>query len=325
MASQASPTVHGRRRSYELHSKPLMSSDPQVCNSPPDLVFVQEFAPDFYLSSPFGGVSGGSDIWSLSRNPSGDTGTFSTPPADRFSSAKELFTLEPEAPWNQRQPHPDRRFEAEATRPPSNVTLANEGKSAHPQNLVFDSSMNLVTPNNAKPKSSSEKIESLQLKRLGGACLKHKSTKKRVSLRLRSRMFMLMLMLWKCRCHLEWSTPNTDLPALVSAVPNRPPPTATSLQNRTVVKLETSSLEKEANFANDAFSATSCIADTTLSVYNQTATPQHGDIAQQGLLRRDNVLRDPLVFTCPFLLGGCTFLAVNLAECVAHANEHQLP
>jgi hypothetical protein len=48
-------------------------------------------------------------------------------------------------------------------------------------NLVFNSSMEAVAPRRLGPKSRADKDVAQRLKRAGGACLKHKASKKRVS------------------------------------------------------------------------------------------------------------------------------------------------
>jgi hypothetical protein len=48
-------------------------------------------------------------------------------------------------------------------------------------NLVFSSSMEAVTPRRLGPRSRADKDAAQHLKRAGGACLKHKASRKRVS------------------------------------------------------------------------------------------------------------------------------------------------
>ena len=48
-------------------------------------------------------------------------------------------------------------------------------------NLVFNSSMEAVAPRRLGPRSRADKDATQHLKRAGGACLKHKANKKRVS------------------------------------------------------------------------------------------------------------------------------------------------
>jgi hypothetical protein len=48
-------------------------------------------------------------------------------------------------------------------------------------NLVFNSSMEAVVPRRLGPRSRADKDAAQHLKRAGGACLKHKASKKRVS------------------------------------------------------------------------------------------------------------------------------------------------
>jgi hypothetical protein len=48
-------------------------------------------------------------------------------------------------------------------------------------NLVFNSSMEAVAPRRLGPRSRADKDATQHLKRAGGACLKHKASKKRVS------------------------------------------------------------------------------------------------------------------------------------------------
>jgi hypothetical protein len=52
-------------------------------------------------------------------------------------------------------------------------------------NLVFNSSMEAVAPRRLGPRSRADKDAAQHLKRAGGACLKHKASKKRVSQWLR--------------------------------------------------------------------------------------------------------------------------------------------
>src|SRR2546421_12437907 len=54
-----------------------------------------------------------------------------------------------------------------------------------PGELVFDSSMNIVKSRKLGPRSRSERISLKVLKQMGGACEKHKISKKKVSINTR--------------------------------------------------------------------------------------------------------------------------------------------
>ena len=124
----------------------------------------------------------------------------------------------------------------------------------------------------------------------------------------------------KCRCCLTHATTHSGVASQAGSLDLSG--ADSPLREQQPMELKLATTKDSPNILNDLANVMPVRSDMAPESWNQTPSCHDIQVAEKSRRHQEEVLQQTLIFTCPFLLSGCRFMALRVNDWSEHIAEH---